>query len=301
MTTDRVTCEADQGATLWLQYASAGDLALATKLARVWKSGPKLCTLHVDGQWRHLRSWIGRQALSRVLSRYDRVCLLTSAQRRLLNGRASAKAHSIPTLLPGWVDEGLADFGPQLGQAGPIALYLGRVAPEKGVDDCIRAVSLALESGWPGRLWIAGGAEDAMQLKVRKLISQYDLNGKVRWLGILEQAEVREVLGQVNVVLSLSRKDAFPLSLLEARACGTEVIAYKLPGTTELCERFGGVTVEPGDVERVAAALIESERQQRQQGGVSHSRLVRKELAWTTVTDAYVNAILEARPRPHAQ
>ena len=70
------------------------------------------------------------------------------------------------------------------------------------------------------------------------------------------QQELAEIYAAADIVLSLSRQETFGLTIAEAMACGTPVIAYNTTALPELItERTGRVVSQVGDVDGVADAI----------------------------------------------
>ena len=51
--------------------------------------------------------------------------------------------------------------------------------------------------------------------------------------------------------------DNFPTTNIEALACGTPVITYKTGGSPEALDEKTGITIEQGDIEGLANAIIQ--------------------------------------------
>ncbi len=98
--------------------------------------------------------------------------------------------------------------------------YVGRLVPEKGVEDLIRACSL---SGV--RLLVAGEGPDHKRLAT---LAQ-ELQVPVTWLGWIESTRIREVYSQMDILVLPSVttprwKEQFGRVLVEAMAHGVPVI-----------------------------------------------------------------------------
>ena len=63
-------------------------------------------------------------------------------------------------------------------------------------------------------------------------------------------------------------------------------IAYALPGTDEIVERYGGSLVAKGDVRRLAGAIC---RWVSGSEGMHVSDKMRADLGWKTVVDRYAS------------
>lgn len=113
-------------------------------------------------------------------------------------------------------------------------LFFGRIHPDKGAADAIRA---AHATGH--RLVMAGLVQDK-GYHAREVAPHLD-GDRVRHLGVVGGADRARTLGHAKALLHLIGFDEpFGLSVAEAMACGTPVIAYNRGSMPELIEH--GVT-----------------------------------------------------------
>lgn len=128
--------------------------------------------------------------------------------------------------------------------ADPVALFVGRIQPLKGLDVAIEALSLLERRDT--RLVVVGGPSGPVGES--ELSSALDL---ARRLGVTDR--IRFVAPQphhllstyyraADVVLVPSRSESFGLVALEAAACGTPVVAAAVGGLTTIIDP--GVTGE---------------------------------------------------------
>jgi glycosyltransferase involved in cell wall biosynthesis len=117
---------------------------------------------------------------------------------------------------------------------GEDLLFFGRFHPDKGAGDAIRAARAV------GRkLVMAGIRQDAdyFEQEVEPFID----GRNVEYRGVLGGAERTHALGSAHALLHLiGFEEPFGLSVIEAMACGTPVIAYRKGSMPELIE--DGVT-----------------------------------------------------------
>jgi UDP-glucose:tetrahydrobiopterin glucosyltransferase len=140
----------------------------------------------------------------------------------------------------------------------PLLGWVGRVAPEKGLEDAALA---AAQLGRPLAVW--GLVEDpAYAAAVEDRVPE----GTLDWRGFLPTAELQEQLGRCEVLLNTPKwNEAFGNVVVEAMACGVPVVAYRRGGPGELVQPgVNGVLVPPDDVPALAAAVAEARRLDRQ-------------------------------------
>jgi glycosyltransferase involved in cell wall biosynthesis len=109
------------------------------------------------------------------------------------------------------------------------AIYVGRLSPEKNVDDLVRALEYA-----PGvDLVIVGDGPEKEKLEI--LASQLDAIGRVTWLGAIPWGErLFSVVRGCQAFVLASSSEGFPLVLAEAMSQGLPVVATNVGGIPEL-------------------------------------------------------------------
>lgn len=127
--------------------------------------------------------------------------------------------------------------------------WVGRIAPEKGLEDAALA---AARLGWPLRVW--GLREDpAYAAMVEACVPA----GTIEWRGFQPTEVLQAELGACAVLLNTPKwTEAFGNVVVEAMACGVPVVAYRRGGPAELVEPgHTGVLVSPDDVDGLVAAV----------------------------------------------
>jgi glycosyltransferase involved in cell wall biosynthesis len=134
---------------------------------------------------------------------------------------------------------------------GPLVACVGTVQPRKRVDRVIAAFERAgaAAKGW--QLAIAGRRRPGYDPSWLR-----DLPTGVRFLGPLDDAELRALYAAADVAMSASEYEGFGLTVLEAMASGCATISV---ATTSIPEVVGdaGRLVERSDVGLLATALTE--------------------------------------------
>lgn len=103
----------------------------------------------------------------------------------------------------------------------PVVLMAQRLEQEKGVDVGIRAwaQSELARSGW--RLVVAGGG--SLENELRTLVERLGISRSVDLVG--RQRNLDALLAEAGILLATTRAEGFGLSVVEAMACGTPVVA----------------------------------------------------------------------------
>jgi glycosyltransferase involved in cell wall biosynthesis len=127
-------------------------------------------------------------------------------------------------------------------EPGDYLVFFGRIHPDKGV---VEAIELARASGRP--LIIAGIIHDQAYFD-SKIAPQID-GDQIRYVGSLGPEERDRVLGGARALIHLINfKEPFGLTMIEAMACGTPVIARGLGSVPEVvADRQTGFIVDGPD------------------------------------------------------
>jgi glycosyltransferase involved in cell wall biosynthesis len=135
----------------------------------------------------------------------------------------------------------------------PVALFVGRLAPQKGVSDLLDAADLLQHIRPDLVTWIAGDGPDRMALEARAGAFEL-LNRRVRFLG--HRDDVPDLIDAADLLVLPSRYEGLPNVVLEAMARGKPVVATAAPGTDELVVNDEtGRLVPVGDVKALTRAL----------------------------------------------
>jgi len=140
---------------------------------------------------------------------------------------------------------------------GPLA-WVGRVAPEKGLED---AVYVANQLGEKLKVW--GFIEDEMYAsKIEKSFPQ----GAIDWMGFLSTDELQKELGKCRGLLNTPKwNEAYGNVIVEALACGVPVVAYKRGGPSEIIQHGQtGYLVDPDDKKNMLSYVEIIEKIKRQ-------------------------------------
>jgi len=142
------------------------------------------------------------------------------------------------------IDLGEFAFEPH---AGGYLLFFGRIHPDKGAADAIR---VARAAGIP--LILAGIVQDRDYF--RREVEPH-LSNDVRYIGAAGPAERDRLLGGALGLLHLIHfAEPFGLSVIEAMACGTPVVAYPRGSMAELVKHGISGFLVGDEAEAVAAA-----------------------------------------------
>ena len=112
----------------------------------------------------------------------------------------------------------------------PLALFAGRLMPQKGVIDLINALDL-LQHVRPALKTLIVGA-GPLRAELEETVTAYELNDKVRFLG--HRDDVPQLLAAADMLILPSFYEGLPNIVLEAMCFRKPVVATAAPGTTEV-------------------------------------------------------------------
>ncbi|WP_418718615.1 glycosyltransferase family 4 protein [Candidatus Allofournierella merdipullorum] len=142
------------------------------------------------------------------------------------------------------------DWRKELGLApdAPLAAFVGRIIPEKGVAELIEAFTAAAVPG--AALAVAG--DGPLLATLRK-----DCPPGVYLLGAVAYPKAMQLLAQSQVYcLPTYYAEGFPTTFLEAAACGCPIVTTRTGGSDELlADETYGIQLDSADADPLAAAL----------------------------------------------
>ena len=125
----------------------------------------------------------------------------------------------------------------RLGVPGQMALVLmvANLAPHKGQETALRAAAMLRKMDVAAQFWFAGverGSSQEYTSRLRALVNDLGLSDHVRFLG--QREDIPELLRAADFLILPSTAEGLPLSILEAQASGTPVLAAPTAGIPEV-------------------------------------------------------------------
>jgi D-inositol-3-phosphate glycosyltransferase len=249
----------------------------------------------------------------RIVAHADGLVAASVVERRALiaeygaePGRAAVIPCGVDTELfrPGDRAEARARLGAGV---APVVLYVGRIAPIKGLETLLDGIALMRRRGGAARLVIVGGEADepanGHEAEIRQRVDALGLREAVRFVGAQPQEALRDYYVAADVTVLPSYYESFGMVALEAMACGSPVIGSRVGGlATTVRDGVTGFLVPDGDAaalaERLDAVLADPDLRFRLgREGVQWAARHR----WPCVAEAVCReyARLEARATPH--
>jgi len=136
----------------------------------------------------------------------------------------------------------------------PVVALVGRISPEKGQEDFVRALP-AVAAAHPDALFLLVGST-AKEAVAEPLIASARAGGvghAIRFTGHVE--DMPALYAAIDVLAAPSRWEGFGLMLVEAMAAGVPIVATAVGAIPEVVGDGPALLVAPGDPGALAAAL----------------------------------------------
>jgi len=159
----------------------------------------------------------------------------------------------------------------------PIVLYLGRLAPYKGVHNLIRAIPLILRVKPEVKFLIAGSRRYDM-LNLPGMAESLGVRESVIFTGFVPDELVPKFYASCDIFCYPSLWEGFGLPVAEAGATGKPVVAFRTCAIPEVVENgLTGLLVEPDHAKLAEAiiTLLEDEKMRRKMGREARNRISR--------------------------
>jgi glycosyltransferase involved in cell wall biosynthesis len=144
---------------------------------------------------------------------------------------------------------------PPANRTRPIVVFVGRLRKYKGAQHLIRAFPEVVRRQPSARLNIVG--DGPYRAALERLARSLGIGDRIGFLGALSQRDKVDALNQAQVAAAPSPKEGWGLTVIEANACGTPVVASRSPGLVEsVRDGETGILVPHGDVTALAGAIV---------------------------------------------
>lgn len=162
-------------------------------------------------------------------------------------------------------------------------LYLARICKIKGLDLLVKAFAELSKEIGNVKLVIAG-PDDGYLTSLKKLVADLEISDKVLFTGPLYGEEKLRAYVDADVYVLPSVYETFPVTVLEACACGVPVIVTDRCGIADFVDGNVEYVVEY-DKNQLRDAIIKvlSDERLRKRFGEEGKRLVREKFGWDKV------------------
>ena len=141
----------------------------------------------------------------------------------------------------------------------PHFLFLGRLAPDKGIEDAIYVYALIQKEFPDSKLNIAGSAENIEYSDyLHSLVSRLQLSSSVLFHGEVTEQKKFDLLRESWVLIHPSIREGWGLTAIEAASQGTPTVGYDISGLRDsVRHNKTGILVPDRNPEHLAQATID--------------------------------------------
>lgn len=138
----------------------------------------------------------------------------------------------------------------------PLIGYVGRIKRYKRIDHLLRALKVVAGKMPAVGLAVAGSGDYLPSLVA--LARRLGIEDRIDFLGFVSEQEKIDMLRKAHVVVNPSSKEGWGVTVIEANACGTPVVASDVPGLRDaVVDGKTGFLVPYGDVQGFADRITQ--------------------------------------------
>ncbi len=154
----------------------------------------------------------------------------------------------------------------------PRVLYIGRIDPEKSIENVLRAFSKTLQKVPEAEFILIGDGADKSRLE--KLTETLEITENVRFLGRVLPPDLYELYRTGSVFATASETETQGIVLIEAAATGLPLVAVDAGAVKEICRNNeNGFLCQPNDVNKIAGSLVKILNDKKLQKKMSEASL----------------------------
>ena len=191
-------------------------------------------------------------------------------------------------VIPNGMDDELLDV---VSEEENYILFLSRIdVYTKGLDLLVRAFEKISETSADVALVLAGYEFDPFDALVSKVSP--GVKKRIRYAGFVSGQEKVRLLSRAKFFVLPSRHESFPISILEAAACGRPVLVSDIP-ELQFVEKNGfGLSFQSGSVDGLAERmrLLMNDPSQRQRMGREGKNFA-KHFSWDAIALQFEDAL----------
>jgi glycosyltransferase involved in cell wall biosynthesis len=172
----------------------------------------------------------------------------------------------------------------------PFILNIGKFEHKKGQDVLIRSFEM-LAPAYPDLLLVMAGAPGPEIAQIADLVQGSSVAPQIRMLKNVPHDDIPGLLNSARLFVLPSRREGFPIVLLEAGACCTPVIAAACIGVPEIIKDGETGRLVPVDdaaaLARAISDLLQNESERMRMAKALHD-LVSTRFTWEAAYEDYV-------------
>ena len=179
----------------------------------------------------------------------------------------------------------------------PVYLWVGRMAPVKGLRSLIDAFTDVVERSPHALLCLAGWGEQ--QGDIERWAHTAGIQNSVRMLGAIPPSELADWYRAANATVLSSVSEGLPNVLRESLACKTPFVSTDVGSICEIDNGDASILVKPGDTLALADGMIEVLKPEYRQAAAAHEPRTWSDMA-KDVTELFESLIATRSERPAA-
>ena len=176
-------------------------------------------------------------------------------------------------------------------------LCLSRIDSNKGHDLLLNAFDIVRKSLSDIDLVIAGGSPNPQQRELdifatmRSIIDEKAMEGRVHIIGYVPDEDMAPLYQQAELFVLPSLFEPFGMTVLEAMACGTAVVASKFGGIRNVVTTGeNGVLIDPSDPEEFSQAIVSILSDSKLAGRLADEgrNTIQRSYSWEAIADRHI-------------
>ena len=146
----------------------------------------------------------------------------------------------------------------QLKESNRILICVANLVPVKGIEILLEAFKKVKNNHKEWKLFIVGDTNNTYSRNLKKIVAKEIEEREIFFTG--KVLNVKEYLNSAEIfalpTLNKGRKEGSPVALLEAMACGLNVIASKIPGIKDQLENYPDHIFDAGSIDELSKKMI---------------------------------------------
>jgi glycosyltransferase involved in cell wall biosynthesis len=259
--------------------------ALASQIARAGYSSP--VGRHIFPPVLKLQEKIIYFLSNQIIVESERTIKWLGLDKRKYRGKVSYRGE-----LP--IDTNLFRIRTHYNIRENIVGYVGRLSKEKGVIELIRAIPLILS--YRGDIRFVIGGDGALFNEIKRELERDSLLDKVTLTGWIPDEQFPDYLNCLKLfILPSYTETGIPITILQAMACGTPVLATSVGGTSDAIEDGKtGFILEANSPASIAKNVIRALDEPRLDEIVKSAHdLIQREYTYDVVVENYRKLLME--------
>lgn len=248
----------------------------------------------------YLPDWFTKLTAKGILKNASAVIALTKHMKDAMQAIYSRDVIIVPNGIN--LNE-IAETEAEGGNPGKKILFVGRLHPVKGTQYLLGAMSIVHRELPEAKLILVGDGEEREHLET--LTDNLGIRECVEFAGGVPHERVEDYMNQAEVFVLPSLSEGFPVTILEAMACGLPVVATRVGGIPDIIEDgTNGYLIDAMNPEQIAEALLKLLQNEELQKDISDkNRETAEKYRWDTVAATlegiYQDSLKSSQPPPY--